>query len=782
MTFSKLLEVLGRSEDMINVFTLPDGLSHWTTASQAEDEAARWSGEQNVYFGVQPMVEVMNGRGKSRDVTAVVTLYADLDYVGPHKPDGMTPAVAMEIIRDLSDILGTYPSAIVNSGHGLQPYWPVEPVETVEGALLLLRWRQLVIQVAANHGTTVDTGVYDLPRILRVPGPPNLKYGESAKTALVTPWGEQPKLTEVHLTAVFDVVLGDEVTRQYDRETMRQVRSDVSTGDRVFTDEQALAFLDEFAFTPARKTPWGAGADYWKILWQCAMCCSNFTEMFDEDDLKDQLRQAVSSGHDDASLDVNDEYQIALGFLKGREWLARRPSAEELSNPFSPYCNLAATVRERYDIPEDEPLTIEVVYSNPKSAGMSEEEAAEAVLAAAEQIIDDMRHLKVTFANEMQMEAATWLWEHSGEFWLPLRSLVLLGGREGVGKSTWTARLIAQVTNGKMHGEYLGKPKSVVICAAEDSWEVTILPRLVAAGANLKRVMRVDAEQSGRTFGLTLPTDVPALLMLTKQQDVALIVLDPLLGTVQGKLDTHKDSDVRQALAPISQLAHETHCTVIGLIHQNKNQAGDLLTRMMGSRAFAAVARAVLVCAEAPPAHEAGEFDLLRAAEPSDGPKAPRQFLFGQLKNNLGPRVETSVKYEIEGALAGMDRTDPKNPKPIRTSKIKVIKYGDLADVEETVLAKEKAQRDATDKRRKPDGVHPRCMAWIKATLEINGPMLSAELKAGAEKAGFNAAAYKKACSEMELKKTGTYHDPILELPDSWSPSDALKSIIDTEE
>lgn len=48
---------------------------------------------------------------------------------------------------------------------------------------------------------------------------------------------------------------------------------------------------------------------------------------------------------------------------------------------------------------------------------------------------------------------------------------------------------------------------------------------------------------------------------------------------------------------------------------------------------------------------------------------------------------------------------------------------------------------------------------------------VSADLKAGAEKAGFNASAYKRAAKLMELRNIGTYHDPIMELPDSWSPS-----------
>jgi hypothetical protein len=71
---------------------------------------------------------------------------------------------------------------------------------------------------------------------------------------------------------------------------------------------------------------------------------------------------------------------------------------------------------------------------------------------------------------------------------------------------------------------------------------------------------------------------------------------------------------------------------VIGLIHENKSSATDLLSRIMGSRAFTAVVRAVLYAArrdEDPEDEPAG----------SDEPPVDRdepQFVFGQAKSNLG--------------------------------------------------------------------------------------------------------------------------------------------------
>lgn len=358
------------------------------------------------------------------------------------------------------------------------------------------------------------------------------------------------------------------------------------------------------------------------------------------------------------------------------------------------------------------------------------------------------RELRVTRLDDIEMQAADWLWEQDGNLWVPLRSLVLLGGRESTGKSTWTARLIAKVTTGTLPGEYYGTPKSVIISAAEDSWEVTILPRLVAAGADLGRIFRVDAEESGHACGLTLPTDVAALTDIVGLENVVLIVLDPLLGTISSDLNTYKDSDVRRALAPITALAHQTRCTVIGLIHENKSQSQDMITRLMGSRAFAAVARVVLVCAEV-------ERD--EVAEALDGSSAPRSFLLGQLKNNLGPKVETSVRYELHGETVG---TDPHTAKAIRTSRVHVIDELDPRSVEEASKDRERAREERADGRRvtKGETTTDQCRALLDELL-ADGPVDGSVLKALAAKAGFVGGTYLRAVGG--LVRTGTQNKPV---------------------
>jgi hypothetical protein len=83
---------------------------------------------------------------------------------------------ANTIIDELSGILGTRPSAITRSGNGLHPYWPIDGQDgSINIGALVKRWGRLVTVVAESRGATVDT-VFDLARMLRVPGTVNNRY------------------------------------------------------------------------------------------------------------------------------------------------------------------------------------------------------------------------------------------------------------------------------------------------------------------------------------------------------------------------------------------------------------------------------------------------------------------------------------------------------------------------------------------------------------------------------------------------------------------------------
>lgn len=139
----------------------------------------------DVWFGVNPTSgpeRVGSGRGKTDDITRLAALVADLDAKGDTDAEACSA-----IVDELSDILGTRPSAVVESGNGgLHPYWSIadgEITDTTVTVALLKRWGRLVKAVARRHGAAADS-VFDLPRVMRAPGTTNWKHGGEGKPVI----------------------------------------------------------------------------------------------------------------------------------------------------------------------------------------------------------------------------------------------------------------------------------------------------------------------------------------------------------------------------------------------------------------------------------------------------------------------------------------------------------------------------------------------------------------------------------------------------------------------
>jgi hypothetical protein len=86
-----------------------------TSAEKAPEVADDHADTADVYFGANPVGPTRSGRGRVEDVIRLTSLWADLDV----KPGGMpSMAAARAVIDDISDVLGTRPAAVIESGHG----------------------------------------------------------------------------------------------------------------------------------------------------------------------------------------------------------------------------------------------------------------------------------------------------------------------------------------------------------------------------------------------------------------------------------------------------------------------------------------------------------------------------------------------------------------------------------------------------------------------------------------------------------------------------------------
>lgn len=188
----------------------------------------------------------------------------------------------------------------------------------------------------------------------------------------------------------------------------------------------------------------------------------------------------------------------------------------------------------------------------------------------------------------------------------------LVAGPKGAGKGTYLAGLAARCSRGELYDQ----PMNVLLVATEDSDEIDVKPRVVAAGGDVERIYSVASE-------LLLPRDVGALRKTVVEiGDVGLVIVDPVASHVRG--DTHAEDPVRNAIDPLNALANDLDCLLVGVRHLGKNTQGGALLSVLGSTAWVNVPRAVLVVA--PDDEESLTFHIAVAAGNRSARGAGRAF------------------------------------------------------------------------------------------------------------------------------------------------------------
>lgn len=197
---------------------------------------------------------------------------------------------------------------------------------------------------------------------------------------------------------------------------------------------------------------------------------------------------------------------------------------------------------------------------------------------------------------DLRPEPIAWLWKH----WVAKGKLHVLAGMPGQGKTTIAMALAAAVTSGGALPDGTSCPVgNVVIWSGEDDPADGLLPKLMAAGADVSRIYFVDCMRVG---GETVPFDpaehMPHLVeQIQRIGQVSLLIVDPVVSAVAG--DSHKNTEVRRALQPLVDLGAQTGAAVLGISHFSKGGQGqDPAQRVVGSVAFTAVARVVLLAAK----------------------------------------------------------------------------------------------------------------------------------------------------------------------------------------
>lgn len=186
------------------------------------------------------------------------------------------------------------------------------------------------------------------------------------------------------------------------------------------------------------------------------------------------------------------------------------------------------------------------------------------------------RVLVATPMTEIHMRSIEWLekplWQRS--------AFQLLVGTKGAGKGTYLAGLAARIS----------RNHAVVFVSSEDSTEIDLKPRLVAADAIQERCFAIRQH-------VRLPDDVDHLYELaTEIGNVGLLVIDPVANHI-GDRNSNSDAEVRDAIAPLNKLADDLDCLLVGVRHPGKDRSRGAVTSILGSTAWVDTPRAVVMIA-----------------------------------------------------------------------------------------------------------------------------------------------------------------------------------------
>ncbi len=288
----------------------------------------------------------------------------------------------------------------------------------------------------------------------------------------------------------------------------------------------------------------------------------------------------------------------------------------------------------------------------------------------------------------------SWLWPGR----IPLGKLTVVDGDPGLGKSTLSLDLAARVSRGaRMPDGTPGVSGGVLLLSAEDAADDTIVPRLLAAEAELAWIAQLPAVTSidGESLPV-LPLDTPALAQAIGDlgAPVRLVVIDPLVAFLSEGVNSWRDQDVRRALHALACFAETTGAAVLVIRHLTKSNGTPALYRGGGSIGIIGAARA----------------GLLVARDPED----PTRRILAATKMNLAPEPP-SLSFRLD-VVQGQPRIAWGGESP----------HG--ADVLVSQPQDEEERHDAQDLR-----------AFVREMLEVV-PRTQKEVIAACRSAGFDVS------------------------------------------
>jgi hypothetical protein len=328
---------------------------------------------------------------------------------------------------------------------------------------------------------------------------------------------------------------------------------------------------------------------------------------------------------------------------------------------------------------------------------------------------------------------------------IPLGAITLLAGDGGCGKTTITLDLAARVSRGEAAWglDYEpGIPAGVLLAGCEDSPHSTIVPLLLAAGADLPRIRLINGVRGvTSSFPFTLGSFDALAATLEGSPDIRLVVIDPVSAFLPSDVDDCQDASIRTLLRPLAELAEQFRVAIVLVRHLNKSESNNAGNLVGGNRGWVNASRAAFIFGRDPS---------------PEGQEDERRHVLVQMKVNLSARMR-GLAYRVESLTLGEQDDALRMPtfadllaeeaKEMR-EQLRRVRW--LGETDQTADDLAKARRGGRAEAA-PNKAEA-CAAWLRTHLGKHS-WPDKEVNAAREQAGFSFQAYKDA--KVQLKAEG---------------------------
>ncbi len=178
---------------------------------------------------------------------------------------------------------------------------------------------------------------------------------------------------------------------------------------------------------------------------------------------------------------------------------------------------------------------------------------------------------------------------------IPSYMATAITGDAGEGKTLVTLDATARVSKGVAFPLY-DKPGEVVqgrvfYVSSEGVPEMILVPRLIAAGADLSKVDLIEGvyNKEGEFDIFDITQHLPKLENDARTcPELKLIVIDPIASFLPERINTNQQNQVRRAMDLLSTLAYRVGVAVVAVMHFAKAQDPKAINRTSGSAQFMA--------------------------------------------------------------------------------------------------------------------------------------------------------------------------------------------------